>query len=316
MLEEAVERFPDGGETAGGDRCGGLLSKGLGEASVFEEVGDGGCEGLGMSGNDPAGTAIGDEILDSRDGRCNHRSSAALSLRDRPVTMVGAGRREQDDIHGGVELGQGLVLVTGPMDAAVKAKLAGEVLELSLGLTMADHDDMDWRLDSSRRLEETVEASARSKLADHADDRRRRWDSEPGSPRCPVMLRMEAVLERHREGQRGSRVSGASRCHGGRREEEGMGASGHGAVQGIGAQVPGVSHVLDEQHAPVGASKNAHQMVVGKVTDHDVGVAARLAETSEVGDEVAGMALLDETGQGPLEPGQAPLEVPATNEQQ
>ncbi len=80
--------------------------------------------------DDPSADTIFDEVLDPRTRYGDNRSATALGLGDRTVTAVRTRSGEENHVHGRVELGQRLVLISGPVDPPLETKLAGLSPEL------------------------------------------------------------------------------------------------------------------------------------------------------------------------------------------
>jgi hypothetical protein len=86
------------------------------------------------------------------------------------------------------------------VDAPVEIQLDSSGLKLRLELAVSDDHDVRGGFDSRRRFEEELEAAALRQLADRTDDRVAWWNSETLSPPRSGG-RLEAVIERHWEGE-------------------------------------------------------------------------------------------------------------------
>ena len=228
-------------------------------------------QGGGIADDDPSIDTIFNEVVDSWKRHRDNRPATALGLGNRAVTPIGPWGREENDVHRRVEIGEGLVLIPGPVGPPCKSKILGLFFEVWLELAMANDHHVCRCPEPGCSIEEEPESAPFRELADCADDWSPGRYTETFSALGSVG-RFEAILERNRQnGRRQPRCSMPENA-----SEGGVGAQGSGetsieiTVVEIASDVTGVAKRADKRHHPVDARSHTQEVIVGKVADDDI----------------------------------------------
>jgi len=84
----------------------------------------------GIADDDPSIDTIFNEVLDSWKRHRDNRPATALGLGNGAVAPVGSWSGEKEDVHGRVQVGEGLILVSGPVDPSFESVVDGPLLQL------------------------------------------------------------------------------------------------------------------------------------------------------------------------------------------
>jgi hypothetical protein len=148
LLEEGDKLGPDWAKPSGANSIETVVFERRFESRVAQELLNGVGKVVGPGFDDKAGFVVVDEIGNTGKIYCDDGAAGCLSFRDGAVTVVGAGRGVENDIHSAVEVGQLVLVISGPVETWCQVESTRPRFELRLKLTVADDKNVELWIES------------------------------------------------------------------------------------------------------------------------------------------------------------------------